>query len=217
MENERIFERVLDLLFPPKCIFCGKLTEHRRACPECEAKLPRFDGATPTKEFFTKCVAPFRYDGAIREALLRFKFGGREQFAAPLAVYAAETVRRELDRYDIISWAPVSTHRRRERGYDQAELLARETAKLLGTSAVPLLKKRRDTPPQSGFTDRAARRANVMGAYSVRKNVDVAGKTVLLIDDIVTTGATLSECSRELLMAGAAEVVCCVIAVADNG
>ena len=119
-----------------------------------------------------------------------------------------------LDPFDLICWAPVSKRRRRKRGYDQGELLAREVAKRLGRECVPLLKKVRDTPAQSGLKDPSARRANVMGAYQVPHPALAAGKRILLVDDVVTTGETLSECAGTLLMAGAKEVFCVTLAKA---
>ena len=216
MSKSRFLKSVGALFFPPKCIFCGALTEKETVCPKCVATLPYYVGTTKHREFFTRCAPAFHYAGAVRESILRFKFGGRQSYAAAYAVFTAEAVKRELDTYDIISWTPVSKKRKRSRGYDQAELLAKETAKILGKDAVCTLEKMRDTPKQSGINAAAKRRANVMGAYKVVNADAVRGKTVLLMDDIVTTGATLSECARELLMAGAKEVVCAVIAAAKE-
>lgn len=105
---------------------------------------------------------------------------------------------------------PVSRKRLRKRGYDQAELLARTACRLWDTEPVRLLNKTADNPAQSGISDAAARRANVLGVYETCG--DPAGKRVLLIDDICTTGATLSECARVLKDAGAESVVCAAVA-----
>ena len=101
--------------------------------------------------------------------------------------------------------------RLRKRGYSQSRLLAEECARLLGAETAPLLRKRRYRPPQSRKTGEAARAANVSGAFSAVHPERFAGKRVLLIDDVVTTGATLSECARVLLTAGAEEVVCATL------
>ena len=114
--------------------------------------------------------------------------------------------------YDLVTWVPLSRRRLRERGYDQARLLAKATAKELGLPLTPTLHKQRNTQPQSGTGDAAKRRANITGAYRMKRGADVAGKRVLLIDDIVTTGATLSECARVLGKAGAEQVVCATVA-----
>ena len=95
----------------------------------------------------------------------------------------------------------------RRRGYDQAQLLAQETARALAAQAVPLLEKTRDTPPQSSLTQGRQRRANVAGVYTAPHPAQVAGQRVLLLDDILTTGATLNEAARTLRQAGARQVV----------
>ena len=99
----------------------------------------------------------------------------------------------------------MSKKRRRKRGYDQTELLARSACRLWGTEPVPLLRKVTDNPAQSSLSGAVARRANVLGVYDAAG--DCAGKRVLLLDDIVTTGETLRECARVLRDAGAAEVL----------
>ena len=90
-----------------------------------------------------------------------------------------------------------------------------KTLKELGCKAQPVLKKVRHTPPQSLLTDVAKRRANILGAYRVRKSAHVAGRTVLLLDDIITTGATASECAKTLQFAGVEKVLCAAVAVAE--
>ena len=114
-----------------------------------------------------------------------------------------------------MTFVPVSRLRRFSRGYDQAELLARETAKTLGLPCAPTL-THRHTKRQSRMRDAAARRANVSGAFSLRPGTDVAGKRILLIDDICTTGATMAEAARVLRTAGAECVRGAVLAVTDE-
>ena len=114
--------------------------------------------------------------------------------------------------FDTVTWVPVSKKREHERGYDQARLLAKATAKALGLPLTPTLHKQRNTQPQSGTGDAAKRRANIAGAYRMKTGADVTGKRILLMDDIVTTGATLSECARVLGKAGAEQVVCATVA-----
>ena len=115
--------------------------------------------------------------------------------------------------FDTVTYAPVSAARRAARGYDQAYLLARETARHWEVEPLTLLRKTRDNPPQSGL-DAAARRGNVVGVYEPCNREKMEGRHVLLIDDILTTGSTLSECARVLRGAGAASVVCACLAAA---
>ena len=208
---------VLDLLFPPKCTFCAGIMERSglMLCPDCQRGLPWLQGAASEKrvEFVSRCVSPLRYQGSVRESIRRFKFTGRRWYARTYGVLLAQCVADNLaGEYDILSWVPVSGKRRRRRGYDQACLLALEMGKHLGLEPTELLKKIRDNPAQSGLRDAAERRANVMGAYTVPWPERLEGRRVLLVDDVVTTGETLSECARTLRMAGAESVVCVTLA-----
>ena len=116
--------------------------------------------------------------------------------------------------FDCLTWVPVSPLRKLRRGYDQVELLAKAVGRELGMQPVPLLKKVRHNRPQSGISDGAKRRANVLGVYREMDRTAISGKRILLLDDILTTGATAGECARVLLTAGAKEIHCAVIAAA---
>ena len=120
--------------------------------------------------------------------------------------------------FDAVTWVPVSPKRLRKRRFDQSRLLAASLCVDWHTAPVSTLRKIVDNPPQSGITEAAARRANVLGAYEPVDRAVIAGKRWLLVDDIVTSGATLSECVRVLREAGAADVVCLTLArAAGNG
>ena len=118
---------------------------------------------------------------------------------------------RRMLRHSRIELFYVSRARRRERGYDQAECLARAVGAELGMRPRRILIKKRNNPAQSGIPTPEQRRANVLGVYEVRDHAAVQGKIILLIDDVTTTGATLSECCRTLLDAGAAQIFCAVL------
>ena len=213
----RAFSALLDLLFPPRCAFCHKLIPPGSGgiCGECEKSLPYTAGADIKQKipFISTCAAPLYYEGKVRESLLRYKFSQCTGYAEIYAPLAARCIEENLQgEYVIISWVPLSRKRLRKRGYDQAELLAKAVGKLLGLPAVPTLKKIRNTKAQSGTGGAAKRRANISGAYAVHDGADVAGKRILLIDDIVTTGSTLSECARTLAMAGAENISAAALA-----
>lgn len=208
---------VLDLLFPPKCVFCGKVldTGEDGLCARCQRELPWLtDGeAELTGEFFSLCAASLRYQDKVRDSVRRYKFKGRRGYHKLYGRLVAQCVHDHLaGRYDLITWVPLSPQRKKERGYDQAFLLASAAALELGEVAVEALRKERNTDPQSGLTEDAQRRANVLGAYTPVDPELVAGKRVLLIDDVVTTGSTLSECARMLRTMGAEDVVCAALA-----
>ena len=208
----KLMEAFLDLLFPPKCPFCGKLLDAPGVCPACRDSLPwtAEEDALWDLPGGVRCAAPLWYEGPVRDALLRFKFHGASALARPLGELIAQCAAERLSgEFDTLTWVPVSRKRLRQRGYDQAELLARSACRLWGVSAERLLEKRRDTPAQSSLESADARRENVADVYQAR---NAAGKRVLLIDDICTTGATLSSCARTLREAGAESVVCAAVA-----
>lgn len=212
-----LFSRLAALLFPPRCIFCRRVTDGEDICPACRDTLPRCVAVKCRGEFYSGCCAPLYYRGSVRSALLRYKFRGRTGYARELGRLVAQCVREELaGEFDLITWAPVSRKRLRERGFDQAKLLAQRTGEALGAEPVETLRKIRETPRNSTIKGRAERAANVLGVYEAVDPALVRGRRVLLIDDIVTTGATLSECARTLLMAGAEDVVCAAAAFAGK-
>jgi ComF family protein len=207
---------VLDVFYPTRCIVCRRAMSpgKPRICPDCDntiAFVP--EGSRKKGDFFSQCVSAVYYEDDMQEAILRYKFLGARAYAGAFGELVASCIYTELDgKYDILSWVPVSADRYRKRGYDQAELLARAAAKYLCQSAEPVLKKRRGISPQSLTESAEERRANITGAYRVLDAQQVAGKRVLLVDDIVTTGSTLSECAKTLLLAGADEVLCATLA-----
>lgn len=210
----KLFDAVLDLLFPPKCPFCGKLVDKEGLCPKCEKELPWTAGKDVVRRESGGlcCAAPLWYAGLAREGILRFKFHGAASarvFGELIARCAAEELSGQ---FDTVTWVPVGKKRLKERGFDQARLLAQAACRLWDTKPERLLVKPVDTPRQSGITGEAARRANVLGVYELARGVDVKGRRILLIDDVCTSGATLKECVRILLDAGAGSVVCAALA-----
>ncbi|MCL2568896.1 MAG: hypothetical protein FWE12_05625 [Oscillospiraceae bacterium] len=149
----------------------------------------------------------------MRDSHHRYKFQGASFYSRTYAPYLAECIAAHCGtRYDLISWVPLSRKRLRERGYDQARLLADDTAAVLGTRTVATLKKVKNTAAQSGLGGPEERKANISEAYVVLDQASIARKRILLVDDVSTTGATLAECARCLLKAGAEEVICATLA-----
>ena len=206
---------LLDFFFPPKCAFCGSLLENEGdgICDKCRRELPK-TGDKPLKfDFISFAAAPFYYEGIVRQALLCYKFHGAPARGRVYGrLIAEELLRREKTDFDILSWVPLSPKRERRRGYDQARILAESAGERLGLPAERVLKKVRHAPPQSHLRTKEARRANISGCYAVTDPHRVAGKRVLLMDDIVTTGATVSECARMLMLSGAKSVSAAAVA-----
>lgn len=209
--------QLLDLFFPPKCPFCGKVLDHAGICPACEKALPWTEEGAGLRELpgGLQCAAPLWYEGKVREGLLRFKFQGARAAAGPLGELVARcAAERFSGAFDVVTWVPVSRRRLRSRGYDQARLLAESACRLWEVQPEQLLQKITDNPAQSGLTEEAARRANVLGVYEAAEPERIQGYRILLVDDICTTGATLAECARTLRDAGAADVMCVCAALA---
>ncbi|MCD7853201.1 MAG: double zinc ribbon domain-containing protein [Oscillospiraceae bacterium] len=210
-----VFSTMLDLLFPPRCVFCRSFVKSHAApfCEKCRSSLPYTSGGGAQKgDFFSVCVSPLYYEGDVRESMLRYKFKGATGYAKVYGGLLADCIRENLaGRYDLISWVPLSRGRLKERGYDQSMLLAMAAALELEDVAVSALEKTVEATRQSMAGSAEKRRANISGAYHAVDTELIADKRILLIDDIVTTGATLSECARTLRAAGAREVVCAAV------
>jgi len=215
------FSSILNLIFPPKCVFCSKILHKTDDgwCDKCTESLPYADDhGKQDGDVFDFCVSPLYYTGTVRRSILRYKFNNAYYYADTYGKVLAECIQECKDikfhnmDYDIISWVPLSNKRERKRGYDQAMLLATATASQLGEVAVETLKKPHDVQAQSELGDKAERSANISGAYATADSDNIQGKRILLIDDVVTTGSTLEECSRVLLSAGACGVICATLA-----
>ena len=207
---------LLDLLFPPRCAFCGRLVEEGDVCAACAEALPFREGAASVQvigEGRYPCALAFYYEGPVRDGVRALKFGKKSWRARVFARYIAQTAAEELSGgFDAVSFVPVSLRRNFERGFDQARLLAEEAANIWGVTAEAVLRKARHTRAQSSLPDAALRKTNVKGAYRVPHPERVRGRRFLLIDDVCTTGSTLSAAADALLEAGAAGVVCAVLA-----
>jgi len=211
----RFLSFLLDLIYPPRCVFCrAPVKRSGEICQSCANSLPYTNNSgKQSGDFYSVCVSPLFYEDDVRESLLRYKFSEATGYATVYGKYIAESVRTELlDRYDIISWVPLSRKRLRKRGYDQAKLLAKALARELGCKAEPVLRKVKDVKKQSQMGGAEKRKANISGAYQVKRNALVKNKRILLVDDIITTGSTISECAKTLRIAGAADIVCATLA-----
>ena len=204
---KRLTDWLLDLLYPPRCAFCRRLLNEREkgVCRFCRKKYENNCVRREIKHT-AACAAPFRYEEEVRDSLLRYKFHGVTAYGAAFADFLAKCIDESQFSCDIITWVPLSRRRLRKRGYDQARILAEETAKILNLPCEKLLVKQIDTRPQSGIADAETRRQNAKGVYVCCAPEKLFGKRVLLIDDIVTTGATLSECAAILKKAGCTAV-----------
>lgn len=214
-----MLKRILNLLFPPKCIFCRRILgkEETDLCRECRTQVQEFTKPKRNISFVAQWTAVWYYNDDVRKSILRYKFYNARNYASAYARFLAMQLQKQmLDTYDVLTYVPISPLRRFTRGYDQVQLLAEAVARELGTVPVCTLKKIRHTRAQSGIRDIAKRRANVLGAYSVIDPSLISGKRILLLDDVITTGATVSECAKTLLIQGAKEVRCAAVAAVQD-
>jgi competence protein ComFC len=225
------FPALISLFYPAACVVCSENVEPPEyLCGVCRRRAPRitspfcakcsepFSGAI-TQTFscancehrilhFDSAVAAYRSRGVVRKLVHDFKYGRQRHLRHPLAEWLAETMRdpRLRDRrFDLIVPVPLHPARERERGFNQAALLAELLAGRVAVPLRPVLERIRYTKTQTAY-DRAERMENLRDAFRLRKNMNVRQLHVLLIDDVLTTGSTLSECARVLKEAGAISV-----------
>ncbi len=212
-------ERFLDLFFPAKCPLCQTVLSRDETdlCHTCREDTDEFPKPNRKISFVAGWTSMWYYNGKVRHSLLLYKFYNRRSYGTIYGRLLAMKLHRDpICQYDILTWVPVSRKRRWFRGYDQVELIARSVGEELHTPAISILKKTRHTKPQSRLLDISQRRANVMGAFTVSDPARISGKRILLLDDIITTGATVSECARVLMTYGAKEVHCAAVAALNK-
>lgn len=204
-----LWNSLKDLIWPRRCILCHKPVgpEADRVCASCAAALPEPISGARRGTHYGRWAAALWYEGPVRESFLRFKFGGCRFYAEYYGPWLANAVKKQLgEGFDVMTYVPISRLRRRRRGYDQTLLLAEAAGRELNMTPVCTLKKRSLVKPQSRTIGPEERQKNIRGAFRVTEPGFVRGKRVLLIDDVLTTGATVSEASRVLLEAGAKRV-----------
>lgn len=207
-----------DLFFPPKCILCRKVLDTGEVdlCPQCRSDTEEHPDGKLKLSFIDSWSALWYYEDNVRGSLLRYKFFGHRHLAAGYGRLLAIALQQELEDYDFLTWVPISALRKLRRGYDQVELVVWAIGKEAQLLPISTLKKIRHTRPQSKLKTVERRRANVLGAFAVKEPESIRGKKVLLLDDIVTTGATAGECARMLKLAGAKKVHLAAIAAARH-
>ncbi len=186
----------LERALPPRCLRCWRPWRDAGPCVSCQIDPPPFDGL----------YAAFVYAGTARTLVHALKYRGMTALASPMAARLADGVRERGLAADVVVPVPLSGLRRRTRGYNQAEALAREVGRGFSLPMIArALARRRHSPPQARSADIEERRRNVLGAFAPR-DARVAGQRVLLLDDVTTTGATLAACAGALKEAGARSV-----------
>ena len=218
-----LLERILNLVFPPKCIFCNKIMDSKddlQICGECYKKIA-FSGENLQRAAglhaangCDAAVSVCRYTGIVKHSLVKYKFYNKPGYYRTFANLLSKCIFQVTNRvkFDMIISVPLHKNREINRGYNQALLISKALGRLTGISDCSrLLVRTRNTGAQSLF-DRKSRLVNVKDAFCVTNAELIKGKNILLIDDILTTGTTVNECGRILKDAGAKTVIAAVIA-----
>lgn len=227
MKLKTVIDRIL---FPKRCSCCDEVISiNKDICESCKEKLHRLNnicnicGIQKDKcecnrrvFLFNGITAPFENNGSAQEGVYGMKFCGMPYASGFYGKNMYDSIKRDFKdvKFDIITAVPMSKRTKRKRGYNQAELLAKAIAKEMNVPyCFKMLLKCRDNSTQHNLTLKE-RVKNVAGAY--KADSAVCGKTVLLVDDIKTTGATLNECSKQLLLCGASSVYCVVALMTEK-
>ena len=206
--------KLLSVLFPAKCPYCSRLLKSGQTeCDECREELfsDPILRKIPSGEY---CTAPWKYHSPAGQAIKDMKFRDHVFNVQSLSKHIVRAVRMMYDTesLDVVTCVPMYKASKRERGYNQAEKLARSVAEIINRPYEDLLVKTQRKKVQHEL-DREGRVQNVLGAYSPKDQERIANRRVLLIDDICTTGSTLSECCKVLKQNGSGEVFCAAAAI----
>lgn len=201
-----LLSSIISAIFPPKCIVCDSILSNDRSsiCSACNSAInwltSDFFNSVLLRPHFDRGISLAAYDGAWANVIHGLKYNRRTDLAKPLAKMMAEKISYQ---YDMITFVPLHKKRLIKRGYNQSALLAKHVAKLSGIEcAFEILKRVKEIQPQVGL-EQKARLENVKGAFAYSDNVE---GDILLIDDVMTTGATMNECAKVLKIAGAKRI-----------
>lgn len=199
-------EKKLKKIQPPVCSKCSKPINYRSSidlCSEC----------CDTKRYFTMSKSPYAYEGIIQKAIHRYKYHNKPyfyKFFGSLIINFMEEI--NYTNFDLIVSVPLHPSKMRKRGYNQSELIAKYLASKLSIPYADVLKRTKKTSPQSGQS-KSQRRRNIKDAFEIKSPAEkVINSSILLVDDIYTTGSTVDECSKVLVNYGAANVYVITIA-----
>ena len=208
--NSNILKDLFNLVFPACCISCSEPLPEKRfiICQACYNRLESINQQQIdafmeriTEKHFDEIIILFHFSPLFQKLMHFFKYEGFFQITDYFAMSIQQKIKRNT--YDIISSVPLHASKKRERGFNQSEILARKVALQMGIEWIEVLERTRYTNSQTKLS-RAQRKENMLDAFKFKNNVE--NKRLLLIDDVITTGATLNECARILKNAGAYKI-----------
>ncbi len=209
--HNKLLKRIRNLLYPNRCPYCGVAIENGEyACKTCLEEFPKtgiFKGVSGG----IRCASPLHYSAKYRHAVLNFKFHRKIQYAEQFAYALYVEIQRSYPDmiFDYISYVPMYWSDHIKRGYNQCEVLSKHLSHISKIPYKRTLKKTRKTKHQHNIKSSKERLTNLKGAFEVIDKESVKGKNILFLDDIVTTGATLSECTKTLRKAKP-QMICCI-------
>ena len=190
-------ETILDIILPRSCLGCGE--EGKYICEKCElflSEAPSLFGQGGLEEL----VSVWEYDGLIKDIILKIKYYGMFDAISELIKKAFELREPYIPEDTTITFVPLFKKKERDRGFNQAELIAKKLGEMTGKKVLPLLEKIKDTRSQTKL-DKVERLTNIKGSFR-RKEGTTCGSNVLLVDDVWTSGATIRECAKVLKKSG---------------
>ena len=233
---EKVIQKIASVVYPNDltCNLCGREVFHKEDfCTDCQKEFTFIEGS-----FCSKCGrsnynpvsechdchgwevdlarSVFEYDGGAAKLIKGLKYDNKRYLAEIFAKYLSYKYVENFFVPDIITYIPMSGARKLKKGYDHAELLATELAKIVDNEVIALLYKKRETESQAGL-NAEDRRKNLSGSFAVVDKALVKGKKILIVDDVLTTGATAGEAAKVLKKAGAKSVYLLTVASVGNG
>lgn len=206
------YEKIISVLFPNRCPYCKQLIKpFSHSCENCKKEIPVHGYFQGVSDGF-KCCSPLIYRGRFKRAVLAFKFKNKIQYSPHFAKLIHKQIKESYEDYifDCITYVPMYYKDEKERGYNQSQLLAKDLSELMGIPCIKTIEKTKQTDRQHNLLA-AERRKNLKGAFKPVDKSFIKGKHILLIDDIVTTGTTLNECSKALEKGKPAQICCATI------
>lgn len=218
MKRGSFLDRIISLVYPDTCPYCGKIIDSSKTkCEQCEKAMKY---TFSTRKIFDDviCISPFSYRGKVREAIHKFKFKGYKRYGWNFAMEIVKTIKIELPdkKFSVVTSVPLCKKREKDRGFNQSKSLAIEVGSALNIPFEDLLEKIKGNNPQHEVKTLQERIENVKNVYKSKYQCGGQKNTIILCDDIVTSGNTLKECVKVLKNSKFNNILCVTIANADK-
>jgi len=213
-----LYETIISLIWPERCPYCNcVVSKEEIACEKCIKKFPDYTFKRFAKGGY-RCFSPFAYSEGYKKAVNRFKFRNYRQFSRQLVYPMTDALKKNIPDvdFDYITYVPMHKKKINKRGYNQAQLLAKDLGNNLNLPCKDVLTKIVNNKEQHKC-HKKDRSKNVKGVYKSINKENIKDKTILLVDDIITTGSTLGECCKTLSKSGAKDIYCVTVCATNSG